>query len=162
MQQKNLKNKALVGALACCLLLGGCSIDPPDPDNGTYATQYPQSALEYSIYLNKQITVFTNQISTRLNQAVHSNDGNYENEADLAQQSVDIMQDTLNEVTATESSDYSEENRLSVIEAMQTAIDHMKDYTAAVKNGESDLTDYTHSFENDFNALTGLASLYNQ
>lgn len=45
---------------------------------------------------------------------------------------------------------------------MQTAIDHMKDYTAAVKNGESDLTDYTHSFENDFNALTGLASLYNQ
>lgn len=72
------------------------------------------------------------------------------------------MQDTLDEVTATESSDYSEENRLSVIEAMQTAIDHMKDYTAAVKNGESDLTDYTHSFENDFNALTGLASLYNQ
>ena len=89
-------------------------------------------------------------------------DGNYENEADLAQQSVDIMQDTLDEVTATESSDYSEENRLSVIEAMQTAIDHMKDYTEAVKNGESDLTDYTHSFENDFNALTGLASLYNQ
>lgn len=162
MQQKNLKNKAFVGALACCLLLCGCSIDPPDPDNGTYATQYPQSALEYSIYLNKQITVFTNQISTRLNQAVHSKDGNYENEADLAQQSVDIMQDTLDEVTATESSDYSEENRLSVIEAMQTAIDHMKDYTAAVKNGESDLTDYTHSFENDFNALTGLASLYNQ
>lgn len=73
-----------------------------------------------------------------------------------------MMQDTLDEVTATESSDYSEENRLSVIEAMQTAIDHMKDYTAAVKNGESDLTDYTHSFENDFNALTGLASLYNQ
>lgn len=162
MRQKNLKNKAFVGALACCLLLSGCSIDPPDPDNGTYATQYPQSALEYSIYLNKQITVFTNQISTRLNQAVHSKDGNYENEADLAQQSVDIMQDTLDEVTATESSDYSEENRLSVIEAMQTAIDHMKDYTEAVKNGESDLTDYTHSFENDFNALTGLASLYNQ
>lgn len=162
MQNRSKKHKILLGIFAVSLGLGGCSIDPPDPSDGTYATQYPQSALEYSIYLNKQITVFTNQISTRLNQAVHSQDGMYENEADLAQQSVDIMQDTLDEVTATESSDYSEENRLSVIEAMQTAVDHMKDYTAAVKNGETDLTDYTHSFENDFNALTGLASLYNQ
>ena len=55
--------------------LTSCTVTPADPSTGKYATQYPQTTLEYSIYINKQITVFVNELSTRLNQAVHSTDG---------------------------------------------------------------------------------------
>ena len=59
-------NKGCILALTLCACMTGCSsIEPPDPSTGKYSTQYPQSVLEYSIYMNKQITVFTNQISTR-------------------------------------------------------------------------------------------------
>lgn len=154
-------NKGCILALTLCACMTGCSsIEPPDPSTGKYSTQYPQSVLEYSIYMNKQITVFTNQISTRLNQAAHSKDGIYENEADLATESVEIMQDAYDEVIATQPPKNYEDDRLATLEAMQTAIDHMQEYADAAANGETDFSDYTHSFESDFNALTGMASLY--
>ena len=45
--------------------------------------------------------------------------------------------------------------------AMQTAVDHMVSYAEDVRNGE-DTTKYINVFQNDFNALTGLANLYYQ
>ena len=36
--------------------LTSCTVTPADPSTGKYATQYPQTTLEYSIYINKQIT----------------------------------------------------------------------------------------------------------
>ena len=98
--------------------LTSCTVTPADPSTGKYATQYPQTTLEYSIYINKQIT----------------------------------MQPSVGK----------EDDRLSLITAMQTALDHMKEYKESVESGETDLTNYSHIFETDINVLTGMASLYNQ
>lgn len=73
--------------------LTSCTVTPADPSTGKYATQYPQTTLEYSIYINKQITVFVNELSTRLNQAVHSTDGVYENETEATEQSIQLLLD---------------------------------------------------------------------
>ena len=101
--------------------LTSCTVTPADPSTGKYATQYPQTTLEYSIYINKQITVFVNELSTRLNQAVHSTDGVYENETEATEQSIQFTQETLDNVTAMQPSVGKEDDRLSLITAMQTS-----------------------------------------
>ena len=44
---------------------------------------------------------------------------------------------------------------------MQTAIGHMESYISDLEKKE-DVSGYFKDFENDFNALTGQAGLYNQ
>lgn len=154
--------KIIIACLVMAVGLTSCTVTPADPSTGKYATQYPQTTLEYSIYINKQITVFVNELSTRLNQAVHSTDGVYENETEATEQSIQSLQETLDNVTAMQPSVGKEDDRLSLITAMQTALDHMKEYKESVESGETDLTNYSHIFETDINVLTGMASLYNQ
>lgn len=154
--------KIIIACLVMAVGLTSCTVTPADPSTGKYATQYPQTTLEYSIYINKQITVFVNELSTRLNQAVHSTDGVYENETEATEQSIQLLQETLDNVTAMQPSVGKEDDRLSLITAMQTALDHMKEYKESVESGETDLTNYSHIFETDINVLTGMASLYNQ
>lgn len=89
-------------------------------------------------------------------------DGVYENETEATEQSIQLLQETLDNVTAMQPSVGKEDDRLSLITAMQTALDHMKEYKESVESGETDLTNYSHIFETDINVLTGMASLYNQ
>ena len=54
----------------CCLFLfiNGCSPEPIEPSTeytGTYATQHRMSAIEYNIFINKQVTVCVNQLVAR-------------------------------------------------------------------------------------------------
>ncbi len=54
---------------------------------------------------------------------------------------------TLDSVTAMQPSVGKKDDRLSLITAMQTALDHMKEYKESVESGETDLTNYSHIFE---------------
>ena len=85
------------------LLLAGCGdveIKPDTPD-GHYATQNRLSAIEYSIYINKQITVFIGQLSTRITAIRTDNDLAGSNEPELAKEGLSIMQDARDEVEVT-------------------------------------------------------------
>lgn len=138
----------------------GCeAIEPVKPDDGKYSTQTPMSAVEYSIYINKQIVVYTNQLTTRMTMARNAQSVTYENEISQTKQSIEIMQDVLDEVTVTLPSDGRAGDREELIKAMQTAIDHMEDYLTAVEDNQ-DVSGFIGNFQNDFNALTGLANLY--
>lgn len=158
--------KKLLLMVGLVFLLCGCDSDmeikPGSASDGKYATQTRTSSLEYSIFMNKQITVFTNQITARMSICKNMMQGfNADNELTLANQSLNIMQDALEEVTITYPSVEGEDDRETTILAMETAIDHMKGYVAALENNE-DVSGYIKDFENDFSQLTGLASLYYQ
>ena len=151
--------------LLCLIMIGtcGCSeIKTDSPSAGEYATQNKISALEYGIYMNKQITVYINQISTRMGVCRNISKGyKTDNETALAEESVNIMQDILDEVTVTNPSVSSDDDRKMTITAMETALEHMKGYAKAVEDGK-EVDGYIKDFENDFNQLTGLANLYYQ
>ena len=53
---KRLKCSILCVGMICNILFTGCSteIKPDSKEEGVYATQNPLSAVEYSIYMNKQ------------------------------------------------------------------------------------------------------------
>lgn len=145
------------------LQLCGCESDikPDKAEDGKYATQEPLTALEYSLYLNKQITVFTNQLTTRMTMIQNRTDSNIDNELHLAEQSLNTCRDVLDEVKVTNPSKTSEDDREAVILAMTATVDHMEQYTEDLKTGK-DVSGFADDFQNDFNELTGLANLYYQ
>lgn len=155
-------SKALVLLFACVLMTGCGEIKPGNSSEGSYMTQNRESTLEYSIYMNKQIQVFINEINTRMTMARsialnHSAD----NEAELAASALEKMKKVYDETSIVNPSIGAEKDREDTLKAMQTAMDHMEGYQKAVKDGTS-VDGYIIDFENDFNQLTGLANLYAQ
>ena len=57
--------------VGCGILITGCSsgykIKPASVNQTGYVTQNPMSSAEYSLFLNKETTVFTNALVTRMN-----------------------------------------------------------------------------------------------
>ena len=159
-----LKKSVAILSLAIILCMTGCSnsshfkIQPAEPD-GTYATATRLTALEYSLYMNKQLTVFATQINTRMLAVQNAKDTDYVDEAKLAEESKDIMHDARAEVEVTYPSEGRDDDRETTLEAMDVAIADMEKYIEALKSGQ-DVSDFADIFENDFNALTGLANLY--
>lgn len=90
-------NKCLIALMFVSLLtLTGCDpIVPDSPEDGQYATQTPMSAVEYSIYVNKQVTVYTQQLTTRMTMARNAENAGYENELSQTKNSIEIMKDRL-------------------------------------------------------------------
>lgn len=140
----------------------GCTeIQPDEPGTGEYSTQTALSYPEYSMYMTKQITVYASQLTTRMGAVKNSDTADREQELMLAEESLEIMQDVLDEVTVTRPATTADDDREATISAMETAVSHMEDYISALENQEA--TDaYADTFLNDFNALTGLANLYYQ
>lgn len=165
-ERRILMRKKAFSALMLTLTIissSGCQteIKPADPKDGKYATQTSMTSLEYALYMNKQITVFTNQLSTRMAVAANHKDVQSSNESYMTQQSIETLQDTLDEVTVTKPSKEKDDSREAVMTAMETAIEHLKSYKSDLDEGK-DISGYADEFQNDFNELTGLANLYNQ
>ena len=160
-----MRKKAFLALMLTLTIISssGCQteIKPADPKDGKYATQTSMTSLEYALYMNKQITVFTNQLSTRMAVAANHKDVQSSNESYMTQQSIETLQDTLNEVTVTKPSKEKDDSREAVMTAMETAIEHLKSYKSDLDEGK-DISGYADEFQNDFNELTGLANLYNQ
>ena len=150
----------LLFILSLILLVGCSDIEPDNPSDGKYATQNQTSSLEYGIYMNKQITVFTNQLTTRMGTCQNISQGyNVDNEITLATQSLTTMQDAYDELCTVYPPNGADDDRESTIAAMETAIEHMEAYIDDLENG-NDVSGYFKDFQNDFNQLTSLANLY--
>ena len=145
------------------LLLAGCqNIGPNDPSLMTdYNTQSSPSSLEYGLYMNKQITVYINQLTTHMSTIANMKDGPmYENELLVAEESLQILQDVYDEVSLTMPPVNGEDDMEVTLICMSTAIEHMEDFIDALENGETDLDGYANDFQNDIYGLTNMANLY--
>ena len=129
--------------------------------NGTYTTQTRLSALEYSIFMNKQLNVFINQLSTHMGMAYNSDNYSYDALLPSAEQSLTSMQEAYDEVMVTYPAQGNDDERLTALTQMSTAISHMEEYISYIKQGK-DISDFSQYFENDFLALTSTATMYNQ
>ena len=152
----------LIAAVIAALSLSACKMEikPAEP-NGNFSTQTRMTAIEYSIYMNKQITIFANAIMTRM-QAVHNMNGTmYSREAELAEAAKKTLQEARDEVETTYPASGKDDDRETVLQTMDTALNDFGTYIQALKE-QKDVSDYADIFENDFNELTGLATLYTQ
>lgn len=141
-----MRKKAFLALMLTLTIISssGCQteIKPADPKDGKYATQ-------------------TSMTCTRMAVAANHKDVQSSNESYMTQQSIETLQDTLDEVTVTKPSKEKDDSREAVMTAMETAIEHLKSYKSDLDEGK-DISGYADEFQNDFNELTGLANLYNQ
>lgn len=145
-------------------VLTGCqtTIGPNDPAvMDGYNTQSSPSSIEYGIYMNKQITVYINQLTTHMSTLANQKDGSiYENELLIAEESLKILQDVYDEVSLTMPPVNGEDDHEITLICMETAIGHMEEFIEALKFGENNLDGYANEFQNDIYGLTNMANLY--
>lgn len=151
--------------LALSLGIAGCG-SPIDGEKaldtqGTYTTQTRYSAAEYSIYIEKQVTAFCTQLLSLKGLCTGSSDFSYENAGDSVTQAIATMQDIRDEVNVIYPPQGAEDDRKSILEDMDTGISHAKELLDEV-DSKGDITAFSQYFNQDFNALTGLVSTYNQ
>ncbi len=156
-----MKKKSLIYIFLAAVVLTGCQpVVSDSAASGDYATINPLTAAEYSIYMNKEITSFASELNTHMSMLAGGGE-NYENLLLLAEESLVIMQDILDEIIVTYPASTYEDDRETTISVMQTAIKNMEDYIQDIKD-EKPVSGYIDTFQIDFLALTGQANLYYQ
>jgi len=117
------------------------------------------SSAEYSLFLNKETTVFTNALVTRMNSIKNITKENKKEELAMIKTNLSDMEAAANEVRVTMPSVGRDEDKEVMDTAMEAAIEHMKSYKNALKKNKN-TSEYVQVFENDFNEITGLAQMY--
>ena len=149
--------------IKCGILITGCSsgykIKPASVNQTGYVTQNPMSSAEYSLFLNKETTVFTNALVTRMNSIKNITKENKKEELAMIKTNLSDMEAAANEVRVTMPSVGRDEDKEAMDTAMEAAIEHMKSYKNALKKNKN-TSEYVQVFENDFNEITGLAQMY--
>ena len=146
--------------ICCILLLCGCSVKELAEKNMsaegvTYSARYAQSPHQYTNFLNKEIEAVTNQLSTQMLLAESVEKGNYNIEEAVlsAEDSIQIIQECIDNVdTMRPPVDY-EENRESVLRLMENGKNTVEDYRDALLNGDSP-EGYAKKMQADFIAIT--------
>lgn len=151
--------------ISCLFGMTGCvsQIRQDSADSGKYSTQNPKTALEYSVFLSKQVNICTSQLETRMQMANQVTQKKAQAKAEYisAGDSLRILQKTLNTVKVTMPSDGREEDQKSLVMAIEKAISHLNSYRSALKSGKS-VSGYIETFHNDFIQITGLADNYQE
>ena len=151
----------MVGVLSASLMLGGCEqMALSDPKNG-FNTDYAMSALEYSLFTNKELTVVENELLTRISMAKEIKPGSYKRteESENTLESIDKVQDILDELTVTRPAVNYESDRESTIRLVKNALDALNMYNEALLSG-GDVSDSAASMQACFIAITGEANVY--
>ena len=152
----------LIAVLSACQDTTGknFSVKPDSTKDGKYSTMMPMSSLEYSIYMQKQSTIFTNELMSRMNAAQLStalNDN--KTELKLVETGIQSMEAAKEEFTLAMPPEGRDDDRQTMMLAMDAAIKHMEEYEEKLKKG-SDVTGYVKIFESDFNEISNLAIVY--
>lgn len=159
-----MRKKILIITFACIgVMMAGCSSDykikPASSDQTGYVTQNPMSSAEYSLFLNKETTVFTNVLVTRMNAVRTITKENKKEELTMIKANLSDMQAAADEVRVTMPSTGRDKDKEAMDAAMKAAIKHMKNYQDALKK-DRNTSNYVQVFESDFNEITGLAQMY--
>ena len=153
-----MKKRLLVFLSIVSLGIMGCSITSDNTEIADYATQNRVSAIEYSIFINKQVTIFTTQLTSHIS-LISNRAEDYENMILVAEESIAIMNDTLNEVHVTYPPVTYDDDRETVLSIMEITMDHMKNYLHDMKN-KKDISKYIDVFQSDHALLISQANLY--
>lgn len=160
-----MKKRLFIIITSLLFAITGCSqsdfaIRPGKPD-GEYATQNRNTSLEYSIYMNKQITSFVSLLNTRVVSIMNSDKVSNPLEIDNAKTARDSMKDIRDEIEITYPSLDRDDDRAAVLKQMDACIKSMDEYIDSLSKGNN-VSYYADIFSEETNQLTGLAQMYYQ
>jgi len=131
---------------------------PPEAKEGRLLTNDRMSAIENSLYTNKQVQIFLSAINARqLALTLGKTDG----ESLAAQTAVREMSEALNEYRQINPALGMDDIKADTVIVMERAIEHMEEYMA-VADGSGETGFFKDIFTGDILDLTSMAELYNQ
>lgn len=157
----DMKRKLSTILLLACIL-SGCEAIRPDPvtDMGT-ATVNPVTTLEYSIFVQREVGVFTNQILSQMALMRNMEKEEYELLSDSIDESICLMNEAYDSVYMETAPDTDQKEKEMLLDVMKKCLEHMKEYQTAIKENK-DADEFKILLQNDFYALTAMTSTYTQ
>ena len=156
--------RAICLLILCSFFLFGCTdgqIKPADASKGKYATLNANSAMEYSMYMNKQLTTCANILESRIIAVEGLESSTNSSELTAAEEGLTTIQECMDQIKVTVPSKTYESQRETALSLLDTTIQHYEKYLEALRKNQ-DVSSYKSFFRNDFNELTSLCTLFNQ
>ena len=145
------------------IVLGGCATPatPAPADNGavTYRTDTSTDAMNYTTYVNKELDLVMNILSSHIANGRQVAKGEYiaEDEIDAAAESLVYIADAIDSVDLLNPPAEYEDSRLAILRRMNNAADTVGAYRAALEEGRTeDIDEYVKLMEGDYIALSGV------
>lgn len=148
--------------LGMAITMTGCTeIKNADPENG-YATEYPMSAIEYNIFLNKEIGVIENVLITRITAAQNlSMGGAIDLEIRNTKEGIDKITDIKNELIVTVPAIDQESDHETVLQNAVEALSALEAYLEVLQNDNiGNLDTIMNRMSNIYLSLSGEANSY--
>lgn len=156
------KKYVIICALGMVITMTGCTeIKNADPKDG-YATEFPMSAVEYNIFLNKEIGVIENILITRITAAQNLSMGGAVNlEISNVKEGIDKLTDIRDELTVTVPAVDQESDHETILQNTDEALAAMEAYLDALEDSNiSNLDTVTDRMMNIYLSLSGEANSY--
>ena len=160
------KTNGKIAILVCISLLSfsGCKIQSADPQEGFYS-EYAMSAVEYSIFLSKQISVVENVLSTRMLMANSVRTGEYSVPSEMSntEEAISKAVAVRDELSVTRPAIGMETDQDNILELVKDSIEALQNYYDALdKKNKDRIIDAATEMKNCFLALSGEANTYYQ
>ena len=158
------KKAALLTALGLAVALTACGpedIRPADPSAGTYATQDRMTALEYSVWMSKQVAAFSGDILARVIAIEGMRQNANPGEPAAARAALREMEGIRDSVMTAFPAKEKDADRLATLSAMNAAIDHVRSYVEDLESGRVELK-HQAVLQADYNAVTAFGGVYAQ
>ena len=156
--KKSIKIISLI--IISSIVLAGCAEPKQVKDGTVYTTEFPQSAMEYTIFIDKEIVTVTNELTTQILLSKFALQGTYpiEDAIDSAKNSIDIIQDCIDTVDTMNPTNGYDETRVRVLKQFANCKADIEAYLELLEEGnltESNINSVKALMQADYLALTG-------
>ena len=158
------KMLTIYGILLATALSGCEEIQSSDLEDG-YNTEVSMSAVEYTIFISKQVSVLTNVLTTRMSMAdAIVNDGyDVSTEIESTDEAISKVTATKDEIEVTMPAKSQETDRENLLSLTEDALDALNTYMDNLKsNDKSAIKNSISELKNCMIAISGEANVYYQ
>ena len=156
---------SVAGFLAVAVTFSGCTkIQSSSPEDG-YNTDVAMSAVEYSIFLSKQISVLENVLTTRMAMADSIANGTYEvfKEIQSTEEAISKVSAAKDELTVTMPAASMDTDRQNILDLTEDSLNALNTYLSNLNNSDTEgIKSSSLEMKNCMIALSGEANTYYQ
>lgn len=152
---------AAMAVLILTVNVSGCSKIGPFQEDG-YKTEFPMSAVEYSVFLNQETAVLTNILLTRMSIGTSVTEEGYEASKEIAstEESIRKAKEVQDELTSTMPATTYSTDRQNILDLTGDIVDTLEDYKSALEEEDYDkIKSLVVTMKNCYVSLTGEANV---
>ena len=160
-----MKKAIIAVCVLFCMVLPGCVIpntQQPGESAPQYNTQFPLTALEYTIITNKEIALVMNILETHMSNGRNVIRSRYpiEDEIKNAEHSLIMTGEAIKTIDTLYPAITYEDDRLEILRRMENALNSLENYKTALEGRDMEMTyGLIDVMQGDFVSLKGMFNI---